>query len=126
MLITGPKASGKTRIGEAVGSRTNTRLISFSDFIKEQGLKAKDDETKVQALIDSFFKNQNRRVMVEDFPQNLFQAKYFMRNCKAPSNVFVLNCCKDVCQERMEDMGKDHARYVNSSALAQSIREYNN
>lgn len=49
-----------------------------------------------------------------------------MRNCKAPSNVFVLNCSKDFCQQRNEALGKDHCNYINSGVLSQKIKEYNN
>jgi len=126
MFMIGPKTSGKTTIGEQVAHRTNTKLINFRSFIKENQLKGKDDEEQVLCLINSFNYEEHPRVLIEDFPQNEFQAKFYMRNCKAPSNVFVLNCSKDFCQERMEALGKEHKNYINSGVLSQKIKEYNN
>jgi adenylate kinase family enzyme len=49
--IVGPKISGKTSIGNALGQRTNSKLINFNDFIKSHGLEHSDDDTVVLALI---------------------------------------------------------------------------
>jgi len=46
--------------------------LNFRDFIKEKGLKEADDETKVIELINSFYYEIEPRIMVEDFPQNIF------------------------------------------------------
>jgi len=37
------------------------------------------------------------RVLIEDFPQTEFQAKFFVKNCVEPTEVFVLQCPKDLC-----------------------------
>ena len=63
--------------------------------------------------------------MLEDFPQNLFQAKLFVLNCKAPSNVFILDCSKDHCQERIENIDTSSSDYLNSGTLSQKVKEYN-
>lgn len=44
----------------------------------------------------------------------------------APSRVFVLNCSKDVCQERMIEIPQSSSRYVPSALLTRRICEYNN
>ena len=38
MFVQGPKASGKTTIGNAMGVRTNMKLIDFNLYLKENGL----------------------------------------------------------------------------------------
>jgi len=43
----------------------------------------------------------------------------------SPSRVFVLNCSKDICQERMFALGELHANYIPSSILAKKIQCYN-
>jgi adenylate kinase family enzyme len=66
----------------------------------------------------------SQRLVLENFPQNKFQAKFFLRNGTTPSNVFCLKCSKDICQERMIDLGEDHPQYVCSSILSKKIKKF--
>jgi broad-specificity NMP kinase len=118
MFVIGPKASGKTQVGANIAERTNMNLINFTDFVSTNGLRGKSDEEVTMALINSLSKEVCARVILESFPQNDFQAKFFIRNCKAPSNVFVLNCPQDICQERMNDIGQSTKGYVSSGILS--------
>ena len=95
--IIGPQASGKTTLGRALCERTNMRMINFNDFVRDQKLQGKDDETVTMALIKQLSQEIAPRVLLEDFPKNEFQAKFFIKNCVTPSRVFVLKCYKDVC-----------------------------
>ena len=47
----GPKASGKTTLGNALCERTNMKLINFNDFIADNCLTDENDETVTMALI---------------------------------------------------------------------------
>ena len=47
----GPKASGKTTLGNALCERTNMKLINFNDFISDNCLTDENDETVTMALI---------------------------------------------------------------------------
>lgn len=47
----GPKASGKTTLGNALCERTNMKLINFNDFISDNCLTDENDETVTIALI---------------------------------------------------------------------------
>ena len=49
--IVGPKASGKTTLGNALCERTNMKLINFNDFISDNCLTDENDETVTVALI---------------------------------------------------------------------------
>jgi adenylate kinase family enzyme len=64
-------------------------------------------------------------VLLEDFPQSEFQAKFFTKNCVSPSRVFALECSKDLCQERMTLMAQNDASYQPSAILSKRIRMYN-
>ena len=97
----GPKASGKTTLGKALCERTNMKLLNYNDFVAEQSLQDVSEETATMALIKRLSQEVSPRVLLEDFPQSEFQAKFFIKNCVAPSRVFALECSKDVCQERM-------------------------
>lgn len=125
MFMLGPKASGKSKIAEEVCQRSNMRHIKFDCYLKEHCLEECDDESVCLHLIQNLAHEQQPRVLLEDFPQNLFQAKFFLRNCKAPSNVFSLHCSKDVCQERMMTLGESHPDYVSSGILSQKIKDFN-
>lgn len=48
-----------------------------------------------------------------------------MKNCVAPSRVFVLECSMDLCQERMISLDPSDPRYQASAILSKRIREYN-
>jgi adenylate kinase family enzyme len=95
--IIGPKCSGKTAIGSAVAERMNMNLLDFKKFVRENGLKEKDCETKTQALIKYLVNETCPRILIEDFPQTLTQAKYFEKNCVTFSKAFLIRCSKDTC-----------------------------
>jgi len=123
--IVGPKASGKTTLGRALCQRTNMKLINFSDFVVEEGLTNADEETTTMALIRRLAAEITPRVLLEDFPTSEFQAKFFVKNCVAPSHIFHLSCGKDECQERMINLGQGEDGYLASSILSKRIREFN-
>lgn len=123
-FLIGPKCSGKSSLGGALAEKTNMHLLNFTKFVKEHGLKGKDDETVTMALIKHLINEIHPRILLEDFPQNEMQAKFFIKNCVAPSEVFYLNCSKDVCQERMLEMGRDHPNYLPSSILSKKIKKF--
>ncbi len=64
------------------------------------------------------------RILLEDFPQNDLQARYFMKNCTKPSEVFYVTCPKDTCQERILDLGRDHPDYVPSAILSKKVKYF--
>ena len=66
--VIGPKASGKTTLGNALCERTNMKLINYNEFIAEQNLADCDDETKTSALIKRLSGEICPRVLLEDFP----------------------------------------------------------
>jgi guanylate kinase len=68
----GPKASGKTTLGNALCERTNMKLVNFNEFIEKNGLCDEDDETVTVALIKSLSQELAPRVLLEDFPQTEF------------------------------------------------------
>lgn len=63
-------------------------------------------------------------MILEDFPQNEFQAKFFLRNCTPPCNVFFLSCSIDVSQARMNQLSDKDPDYVSSVQLSQEIKAF--
>ena len=68
MFVIGPKASGKTQVGQNIADRTNMNLINFNDFVQSNGLRGKGDEEMTMALINSLSKEVLARVILESFP----------------------------------------------------------
>lgn len=50
-FIVGPKASGKSTLGNTLCEKTNMKRIKFNEFVKKEGLQSKNDETVTMALI---------------------------------------------------------------------------
>ena len=121
----GPKVSGKTTLGQAIAERTNAKLLKFGQFVKESKLEGSDDNTVVLALIQKLALEISPRIIITDFPQNQYQAMFFIKNCTQPNRVFVLNCSKDYSQERMINIPENSDRYLPSSLLSKSIGQYN-
>jgi adenylate kinase family enzyme len=124
-FIIGPPKSGKKNLGQALAERTNMSQLFFDQFLSENSLNGKSDEAIVNSLIKYLVDQPATRVLLYEFPQNETQAKYFMKNCRNPSNVFYVKCSKDDCQERMLEVGKDSPDYLPSSILSKKIRNFN-
>jgi adenylate kinase family enzyme len=104
-FMIGPQGAGKSVLGKALCEKTNMKQLKFNQFVHENNLGSADDETVTAALIQHLAAQTCPRVLIESFPQSELQAKFFIKNCVQPSRVFVLNCSKDVCQERMFALG---------------------
>jgi adenylate kinase family enzyme len=120
-FLLGPNASGKSTLGKALANRTNMKFLDFNQFVRDNGLVGKKDELVTGELIKAMINEPSPRVLIKNFPQNIFQAKYFIKNSTTPSKVFSLRCSKDTCQERMILLGHNHPQYVSSSILSKKI-----
>ena len=123
-FMIGPKCSGKSHLGAALAERTNMQTLNYGKFVKDNGLKGKDDETQTMALIKHLIGETAPRILLEDFPQTETQARLFVKNCLPPTNTFYLQCSKDTCQERMLELGKDHPDYLPSAILSKKIKKF--
>jgi len=123
-FLLGQKASGKSTVGSTLAEKTNMTHMKFDDFVKKYSLQKADDETVTFALIKELLDEVSPRILIENFPQNMIQAKCFIRNCTNPSRVFYCKCSKDSCQERMITLGKEHPFYVPSAILSKRIKQF--
>jgi hypothetical protein len=48
-----------------------------------------------------------------------------MRNCCEPKDIYLLNCSKDICQERMISLGVNAPGYLPSALLSKKIKLFN-
>lgn len=97
LCILGAVGSGRNSIAKVLAERTNLKVLDFNDYIEENCLQDQDDETIVSTLIASMSQERYPRIALKNFPQNINQAKYLMRNGTTPTNVFSLVCPKDKC-----------------------------
>ena len=94
-FLIGQKAAGKTTVGSSLAEKTNMSLMKFDDFLKKNQLQNADDEIVTLALIKNLLDCVTPRILIENFPQNVVQAKCFIKNCTEPSKVFYCKCSKD-------------------------------
>jgi adenylate kinase family enzyme len=98
-FLVGPKGSGKSTVGRELGSRSNMEVLSFDKFLTEGGYPSfgYDDEEVTLALVKRLINETAPRFLLTDFPRSDTQARLFVKNCVAPSEVFYLKSSKDVC-----------------------------
>ena len=125
-FMIGPKGSGKSTFAKELAARTNMEALGFDQFIRESGFDVADydDEEVTLALVRRLVNETAPRFIIEDFPRNEKQARLFIKNCVAPSEVFYMRCSKDVCQERLLELGPEHPSYLPSSILAKQIKRF--
>lgn len=68
-FIIGPKGSGKTSVGKVVCEVSNQKMLNFHDFIEENKLSDKDEETVMMSLIRHLANEISPNVLIEGFPQ---------------------------------------------------------
>jgi len=68
-FIIGPRGSGKTSVGKVVCEVSNQKMLNFHDFIEENKLSDKDEETVMMSLIRHLANEISPNVLIEGFPQ---------------------------------------------------------
>ena len=123
-FLVGPKGAGKTHVARELSARTNMEVLNYEVFLQASGLAGADDEEATLALVKRMSQETAPRILLEDFPRTETQARLFIKNCVTPSEVFYLRCSKDVCQERLLEIGSSDPRYVPSSVLAKQVKRF--
>lgn len=127
-FLLGPRGSGRSTVAKELAYRTNMEILSFYSFLKQEGHDPLspdyNDEEATLALVKRLVNETAPRVLIEDFPRTELQARLFIKNCIAPSEVFYLKCSKDMCQERLLELGSDSPSYVPSSILAKEVKRF--
>lgn len=72
MFTLGPKASGKSTIAAEVSYRSCMQHLKFKDYLVEHSLQEETDDEKCMHLINYLAFGLSNRVILEDFPQNLY------------------------------------------------------
>jgi adenylate kinase family enzyme len=125
-FMIGAKGCGKSTIAKELAARANIQVLNFDKFLKQAGfnLNQYDDEEVTLSLIRHLINETAPRILLEDFPRTERQAALFIKNCIAPSEVFYVRCSKDICQERLLEIGPDHPSYLPSSILTKQVKRF--
>jgi len=97
VFMAGPMCSGKSSLGKAFCERQNAKLLNFNQFLKSNNLDGVNEDEQMLCLVKHMAAEIAPRILLEDFPQTLYQAKFFLKNGKIPESAFVLSCSKDIC-----------------------------
>lgn len=126
-FMIGPKGCGKSTVARELGTRTQMQVINFDKFLIQAGQNPDDfdDEEATLALVNSLVNETAPRILLEDFPRTEKQARLFIHNCITPSEVFYIKCSKDICQERLLELGTQDPNYLSSNTLTQDTKKFN-
>jgi len=124
--LVGKKYSGKTEISKVLSERTGMKIIDFMEFLKEPLIakKANDDEYVIKQFINKLREEEDKRVIIEDFPMKKEYYTIFVQNCKNFKKIFYLNADNNECSERMRRLGIHHKGYIGCSELNKLLTEF--
>jgi len=124
--LIGKKYSGKSEISKVLSERTGMKTINFLDFLKETAISKKinDDEFVIKHFINRLREEEDKRVVIEDFPMKREYYTIFVQNCKNFKKIFYLNADNNECSERMRKLGINHKSYIGCSELNKFLAEF--
>jgi len=124
--IIGKKYSGKTEISQVLSERSGIKTIDFMEFLREPAIakKAYDDEFVIKQFIARLREEEEKRVIIEDFPMKKEYYTIFVQNCKSFKKVFYCNADNNECSERMRRLGIQHKNYIGCSELNKLLTEF--
>ncbi len=95
--LIGPKSSGKTALCQYLARRANLKCISFQDFASAHPEAAGNPETLIRSFIRELHREPSARVIVDGFPETLFQLQYFSDNSTLPDSLILLAGTEGSC-----------------------------
>lgn len=124
--IIGKKYSGKSEISQVLSERTGMKVIDFLEFLREPQIakKAHDDEFVIKQFIARLRDEEEKRVIIEDFPMKKEHYTIFVQNCKSFKKLFYLNAENNECSERMRKLGIHHKSYLGCAELNKLLTEF--
>ena len=124
--IIGKRYSGKTTLSKVLNEKTGIETFDFNEFLKCKELAKRKNENEfiVTKLINKLRQMRTIRILIEDFPQNKEQYKYFVNNCKNFEKIYYLNAENSSCLERLNDISLDDPNYTDSSTLSELLYKF--
>ena len=126
LFVSGAKFAGKTKLSKALLEPFRYHYLDLNSVLRVKKFgrfeTLKDDEEIVRHLVSALqsIKHQ-RRVLVDGFPQNAYQAKLFVGMLGKPELAIYLRCSRDVAQERNLELGE--ASYISSTSFTEIFSE---
>lgn len=123
LFISGPKFSGKTKLARHLAERYYYHYMSMDKIlvVKREGFRVKltDNEEITRKVVKELQKVKGfNRVLLDGFPQNLVQAQLFDGLLGSPNKAVYLHCLRDVCQDRLLNLGKKSNDYIPSTEFS--------
>ena len=124
--IIGKRYSGKTTLSKVLNEKTGIETFDFNEFLKCKELAKRKNENEfiVTKLINKLRQMRTIRILIEDFPQNKEQYKYFVNNCKNFEKIYYLDADNSSCLERLNDISLDDPNYTDSSTLSELLYKF--
>jgi len=124
--IIGKKYSGKSEISQVLSEKTGMKVIDFLEFMREPAIakKAHDDEFVIKQFINRLREEEEKRVIIEDFPMKKEHYTIFVQNCKSFKKIFYLNADNNEGSERMRKLGIHHKNYIGCAELNKLLTEF--
>ncbi len=124
--IIGKRYSGKTTLSKVLNEKTGIETFDFNEFLKCKELAKRKNENEfiVTKLINKLRQMRTIRILIEDFPQNKEQYKYFVNNCKNFEKIYYLDADNSSCLERLNDISLDDPNYTGSSTLSELLYKF--
>ena len=116
----GPPTCGKTSVCQELVQKGNLKYIDFLEWKKSLKPQPPTEELLIREFISMIECEISPRILLESFPENEFQARYFVKNCKKPDLIMNIKCSSDICQERNLMNSVKRA----SSVLSTGIKEF--
>lgn len=128
LCIIGPNFSGKSTLSMHLASRYSFSVVTLNEIKtrKKMGKKVMltDDQEIVDAVIKYLQKTRSYRVIIENFPENLSQARIFGVLSGDPDMVINLRCPQDVAQERLLKLDKADPRYMQPAVYSRVYNQF--
>ena len=124
--IIGKRYSGKTTLSKVLNEKTGIETFDFNEFLKCKELAKRKNENEfiVTKLINKLRQMRTIRILIEDFPQNKEQYKYFVNNCKNFEKIYYLDADNSSCLERLNDISLGDPNYTDSSTLSELLYKF--
>ena len=109
-----------------MNEKTGIETFDFNEFLKCKELAKRKNENEfiVTKLINKLRQMRTIRILIEDFPQNKEQYKYFVNNCKNFEKIYYLDADNSSCLERLNDISLDDPNYTDSSTLSELLYKF--
>ena len=129
MFIFGPRYSGKSTLCSSLTERYALHHMTLESIITKKTRRSTQVLTDDYEIVDAVCKallslRTQYRVILEDFPQNLRQARRFAVLLGQPNRVIYLKCAKHLAQTRLLEYGSSQNDQSSPAEFNNNFEEF--